>query len=49
MAGHRAALQAKKEAHDRFHLRELRDKQNAPDGAAEAVPVHVLAAKKATG
>lgn len=47
MAGHKAALEAKKVAHDRFHLRQIAEQRDRLAAAAEAVPVHVPAAAKA--
>lgn len=41
MAGHKAALEAKKAAHDRFHLRQLREAHEHNEGEAEKVPVPV--------
>lgn len=42
MAGHKAALEAKKVAHDRFHLRQLQERQ-AAGGADAKELVHVRA------
>ena len=39
MAGHKAALEAKKAAHDRFHLRQLQEQQAAQGEDAEAIPI----------
>jgi hypothetical protein len=48
IAGHRAALEAKKEAHDRFHLRQIADSVAAGGADAKAVPVHVHAQRGGT-
>ena len=42
MAGHKAALEAKKVAHDRFHLRQMKEAAERPAGdAKELAHVHV--------
>ena len=48
IAGHRAAVEAKNAAHDRFHLRQMAEAAaNAAD--AKAVPVHAHVPAKGTG
>ena len=42
MAGHKAALEAKKVAHDRFHLRQLKEKRVPEE---KKVHAHVLAGR----
>lgn len=47
MAGHKAALEAKKAAHDRFHLRQMREAaERQGEDAKEIVHVHAKAGSR---